>query len=572
MLKRSSAFIMLLAIAASACREAPTATSPHGEPSASFQFSATQTIDSIKPVPALDMHAPDTNRSWEASDEALISEVERQDGHVIVAFKAEDSQSFKAERSTRLVRGRPFTVGVRPRVPVAAIKAGLDLLSTQGARLIKYFDEIGAAYVRIDPELSPMIRDHALVDYLVPRQDSRLGAQSTPWGVDSVEATTAWSDARGDGSKIMIIDTGHEQGHPDLPYVPNANCGGGQGDGCTDQLYWHGTHVLGIIAMRDNTIGYVGGAPEVDGSDTYVWDACGGSCNNADIVNGLNQAITWAVDIVNMSLFTGDFYEPLANATAAVHQAGIVQVGIAGNGDGNTVTYPAGHPNVIGVSGINSDGSFAGEGSLPSFCADSTWSNSGSHVDLSAPHNAWSTHANGSYDQKCGTSMAAPHVSAAAALLRAEYPSLSVDSLTNRLLNTATDHGPVGRDDNYGYGVVNAAAALSPMSAAISGPTYISKSGEYTWEATRSGGYGPFNYTWYYRIDHHEPTCDYVTAWQQVGTNSSYSRQVFSHDYHFQLRVEVESEAQHTSELIKVFPSNPIACPLSTLSDSIDTD
>jgi subtilisin family serine protease len=144
------------------------------------------------------------------------------------------------------------------------------------------------------------------------------------------------------------------------------------------------------------------------------------------------------------------------------------------------VVYPANYANVLGVSGVNENKSFAAQGTTPAWC--NGWSNSGTHVDLSAPFAAYSTIPGNSYGEKCGTSMAAPHVAGAAALVRARNPTWSNQQVVNQLIATAEDRGPAGRDNQYGHGIVDAARAVGlavPFVVTASVPDWITVKGTY---------------------------------------------------------------------------------------------
>jgi subtilisin family serine protease len=115
------------------------------------------------------------------------------------------------------------------------------------------------------------------------------------------------------------------------------------------------------------------------------------------------------------------------------------------------VVYPAAYPGVVAVAGVDKDGNHAG------------FSVTGPEVVLSAPAVAMkSTGPGGQYRTGTGgTSDATAIVAGAAALVRAKFPSLSAVEVIHRLTATAIDKGPRGRDDQYGYGIVNLVGALT---------------------------------------------------------------------------------------------------------------
>ena len=144
------------------------------------------------------------------------------------------------------------------------------------------------------------------------------------------------------------------------------------------------------------------------------------------------------------------FYQAIATS----YQAGIVLVGAAGNNGGRrgtgAVDYPAAYPEVIAVSAIDENNEFP------------TFSSAGPQVDLAAPGvSILSTYIRGGYATMSGTSMAAPHVTGAAAIRLATHPWESPDQVEAALESTAVNLGlPTNQQ---GAGLVNAyAAALAP--------------------------------------------------------------------------------------------------------------
>jgi hypothetical protein len=432
----------------------------------------------------------------------LIAAIAAESGYATIAFK--DPTSV-----------RMLATGYRAPVSASTVTAGLSLLRAAGIKIRDLYDAIGAARVRMDASLAPTLRANPLVDYIEPRQWQRIQGvpgmdllaflplrtpQTVPWGIRLVRAPDAWPVTRGAGARIYLIDTGMDTTHEDLPHPPASHCGGAYG-GCDDAYPLpHGSHVMGIWTARDNSVGVEGVAPGVNLGDVYLWGPCSNSgfCDTQEIVKGLNAAI-FDTDVINMS-FGGPYDIAEANAVAQAWNYNIVLVAAVGNNGGNTLVYPANLTNVIGVSGVLPDKSFAT--TSPCSGASSNW---GSDVDLAAPFYALST-VPGGYDDEtggwCGTSMATPHVAGAAALVRAQNPTWTNQQVVNRLLATAKDLGPAGWDDHFGYGLVDAAYAVGiappppPLSTSIFGPSQVRKNCLYTWSASVSGGQSPYTYQW----------------------------------------------------------------------------
>lgn len=112
--------------------------------------------------------------------------------------------------------------------------------------------------------------------------------------------------------------------------------------------------------------------------------------------------------------------------------------------------YPATEKGVIAVGGINRNGEHAAV------------SVTGPEIDVVAPAvDIYSTSYDGKYSKGTGTSSATAIVAGAVALIRSKYPDLPAQEVAHRLTATAIDKGPPGRDDEYGYGVIDLVAALT---------------------------------------------------------------------------------------------------------------
>ena len=131
-------------------------------------------------------------------------------------------------------------------------------------------------------------------------------------------------------------------------------------------------------------------------------------------------------------------------------RAGITIIAAAGNDGTTAISYPGGFDRVLSIGATdNSD-------------AHAHFSQRNETVDLSAPGvSIASTYNDGGYIYMSGTSMATPHVAGVAALVRSAHPTYTVSQVEDALVSTATDLGTAGRDDTYGAGRVNAAAAVA---------------------------------------------------------------------------------------------------------------
>ncbi|AND42267.1 cell wall-binding repeat-containing protein [Cytobacillus oceanisediminis] len=273
----------------------------------------------------------------------------------------------------------------------------------------------------------------------------KVVGQMQGWGIKSIKATQSWSlDSTGKGVKVAILDTGISV-HEDLTIA-----GGRSFVEYTDSFHddnGHGTHVAGIIGAADNNKGIVGVAPDSRLYAVKVLDKTG-SGFVSNIIKGIDWAITNKMDIINLSLVSAGSSTALKAAIDKAANAGIFVVAAGGNdgrkeGTGDTVSYPAKYPTVIGVAAVdelNNRGEFSA---------------TGNGIELSAPGvNITSTIPNNEYASYDGTSMAAAFVSGKLALLKELFPFASNSWIRNKIKENTRDLGEKGKDPLYGYGLV----------------------------------------------------------------------------------------------------------------------
>ena len=272
-------------------------------------------------------------------------------------------------------------------------------------------------------------------------------AQTLPWGVDRIDAEL--STHSGLGVTVCVVDTGIDKDHPDL----QANLAGGRNfvaKGVTvDPTKWdddngHGTHVAGTVAALDNTIGVVGVAPSASLLAAKVLNRQG-SGYLSDVIAGVDWCVQSGAKVVSMSLGSSSDVQAFHDAVDAAYAAGALLVAAAGNDYGGAVSYPAAYSSVVAVSATDKSDNLA------------AFSNVGPEVELAAPGvSVLSTWKDGGYATASGTSMSTPHVSGVAALAWEANPLFSNVEVRALLQSTADDLGAAGKDNFFGYGLVDA--------------------------------------------------------------------------------------------------------------------
>ncbi len=312
-----------------------------------------------------------------------------------------------------------------------------------------------------------------------PRRDEQ-------WGLEMVHAQEAWPTSTGVGAVVAVIDTGVQRDHPDLggrlvggfDYVGDDPIEGGDEDSDPTDGNGHGTHVTGIVvANRDNSEGITGVAPGARVMPIRVLDDNGEGYAD-DTIKGIDYAIDHGAHVINLSL--GD-YLPLQStlfddpAYKSVLEravdAGIVVVLAAGNNG----LPKCENPEVDGVLCV---------GAVDVTGTRSVFSSFMSNVDLMAPggsglggssEDILSTYIPSTYDSIAGTSQAAPHVAAVAALLVSL--GLEGQAAAARIVDTASEAGSPDQDwDN----IVNAAAAVDGLEPPGGGPGPDAKNGSFS--------------------------------------------------------------------------------------------
>nr|WP_244244614.1 S8 family peptidase [Marinilactibacillus kalidii] len=248
----------------------------------------------------------------------------------------------------------------------------------------------------------------------------------------------------GSGINVAVIDTGFYQ-HPDITYAGGYSIFG-DADKWTSDSDGHGTHVAGIIGAS-NQSPVRGIAPGVNLYGVKVYATGEG---NKTTSGNLFSGIQWSIDnnmrIINISSGFENPNQDIHDAIIKATNAGIIVVAASGNGSGE-IDYPAAYPEVVAVSNVGRNQTIAGDSKVS---AQNELAGPGQSINGLAVNGGYTTHS--------GTSQATPHVAGVAALLMQKYGTSQVRGI---LQENALDLGPVGRDNRYGYGLVQYAPAVA---------------------------------------------------------------------------------------------------------------
>jgi type VII secretion-associated serine protease mycosin len=272
------------------------------------------------------------------------------------------------------------------------------------------------------------------------------------WYLGFLHIAQAQEVSQGEGVIVGVLDTGVNANQPELSgnVLPGYDSIVGDNGWIDDS--GHGTAMAALIAAhgKNPADGALGIAPKARILPVKI-----GVSGHDNVAGKIEQGIPWAVNhgakVICMSFGGPGGTDQLKRAVAEAEAADVVLVAAAGNRpDDAEVGYPAAYPGVIAVAGVDRAGNHADV------------SVTGPQVVVSAPAvDIVAPRANGQYSSAEGTSDATAIVAGVAALVRAKYPNLSAAEVVHRLTATATDKGPPGRDDQYGYGIVNPVAALT---------------------------------------------------------------------------------------------------------------
>ncbi len=342
---------------------------------------------------------------------------------------------------------------------------------TAGVMSVAALDATAQRYRKI-PGVTYAARDNVAHSTYTPNDTN----YSSQWNMPATNADEVWNTPalRQSTVTIAVVDSGIDLDHPDIkaniwtnPGEIAGNKKDDDGNGYIDDVHgWdfmnndndpnddfgHGSHVAGIIAASTDNANQVAGflwtAPLMA---VKVLDSLGGGT-----ISSISLGITYAADngalVSNYSLGDSIGDPVLKAAVDYARSLDVVQVAAAGNLATNSKFYPAAYDGVICTM----------SGDWPSSIKRSRWSNYGDWCDMIAPGDGiLSLFQNGLTAVMTGTSQAAPHVSAVAAIVRTANPALDATSASLVVQQSADDLGNPGKDSEFQWGLANPVTAYN---------------------------------------------------------------------------------------------------------------
>ncbi len=438
-------------------------------------------------------------------------------GELLIARRPGDQQKLLAYDLTQRGRAGRFSRAILGETTLRQLTSQLGLITAADLpdglppeTQQKYQTLLAAKRLAQDPEMDRVELNILMHANLTP--DDPL--YSLQWHLPDIRLPEAWDITTGTPTGpndviVAVVDTGILPDHPDFvgqlvngyDFIADPararDSNGIDGDPTDEGDFaygasssFHGSHVAGTVAAStDNAEGVAGvswgakimpmRALGLNGGTNY--DVMQAAMYAAGLANDSGLLPAQPADIINMSLGSPFFSQATQDIFTEIRNRGVIVIASAGNESTSAPNYPAAYNGVISVSATTISGTLA------------PYSNFGP-IDVAAPGGFNGTDANGDgfgdgvvstlgddsnpgstqlgYGTLSGTSMAAPHVAGVAALMKAVHPNLTPAQFDAALANgeLTDDLGTTGRDDFFGYGLINAQKAVLSALSLVGGP------------------------------------------------------------------------------------------------------
>ncbi|OGC25639.1 hypothetical protein A2291_04410 [candidate division WOR-1 bacterium RIFOXYB2_FULL_42_35] len=321
--------------------------------------------------------------------------------------------------------------------------------------------ETVAAEYQNNPDVVSASPDEIAQAYATIPNDTYYSSQ---YGLTNISAPSGWDQTTGSSSVVIaVLDSGIDSNHEDLAAkIDSHGWDFVNNDDDPEDDFGHGTKVSGVLgAVTNNGKGVAGVDWQAKILPLKVLDSSG-TGTNTNIKAAIAYASSRNVDVMNMSFGFNSSPSGLQSTCSDAYNNGAVLVAAAGNDNVTSLRYPAGYDTVLAIASVDSSD------------IKSSFSNYGSWISVCAPGSSiMTTTMDGSYYLgNNGTSFAAPFVAGLAALMKAQYPAMTVADITNAVTTSADNidaQNPTYLGD-LGSGRINVSKALAAITAAIASP------------------------------------------------------------------------------------------------------
>lgn len=389
---------------------------------------------------------PRKQTPWQAmADRELAAAVSQRGGRVIIGVREPGSMEGVTQRGQVLASRQ-------------TVQATEKALRVAGLKIERVFDGLPIIVARLSvasAERIRALRAMPQIDYVEPDVLGGVSSEFVPWNIVRVQGPSAWSMSRGEGVKLLIVDTGVGS-HQDVQPAVQFRCID-QSEPPTDEI-GHGTGVAGVAAAVANGVDVMGLSYGISLWSADVMVAGTTDASAAELACAIDVARVNGVFSVNISVWLPAPSTAVNDAISVGYYGGMFFAAAAGNNGyfSGALTYPATLAEVVAVAAVDSAGAHA------------AFSSYGPKVELSAPGVAvvstampnvsiYPANLTATLGTMDGTSVASPHVAAAAAILKSRNLSWTNVDIRARLNATAQY---LGDPSLYGNGLLRVYNAL----------------------------------------------------------------------------------------------------------------